>query len=90
MKRLALLATALLLASPALADGLDRPRHTKRPHVERYRPIVAYACQPAPTALYDSYYTPPYRSYVWRGVPRRYTYPCAPVLPPRYYGYHFR
>ncbi len=88
MKRLALLGIAFLLASPALADGVDRPRHTKRMHIERHPPIAA--CQPVPTAMYDNYGTPPFRSYVWRGLPRHYTYPCPPQRHWRHYGYFFR
>jgi hypothetical protein len=90
MKRLALLATALLLASPALANGVDRPR-TKRTYVERHAPVVVHRCQAVPSAMYDSYATPPFRSHVWRGVPARYTFPCAPYRHSwRRYGFFFR
>jgi hypothetical protein len=90
MKRLALLATALLLASPAFADGLNRPRH-KRVYVERHAPVAAHRCLPAPTAMFDNYDPSPFRSYVWRGVPARYTVPCPPYRHSwRRYGYFFR
>jgi hypothetical protein len=78
MKRLALLAIAFFLASPALADGTNRPRHTKRIYVERHAPVAAHRCLCAPTAMYDNYDTSPFRSYVWRPLPRRLTHPCPP------------
>ena len=90
MKRLALLAIAFLLASPAFADGLDRPRHTKRVYIERHPPTAAYGCLCAPTAMYDNYDTPPFRSYVWRPLPRHFTHPCPPDRHLWRSGYFFR
>ena len=89
MKRLALLAIAFSLASPALADGIDRPRYTKRVYIERHPP-AAYRCQAVPTALYDNFDTPPFRSYVWRPLPRHLTYPCPPDRRWWHYGHFFR
>ena len=75
MKRLALLAIPFLLASPTLAADLDYPRHAKRKvYIEQTARIVERRYQPIPSALYDNFGTGQFNSYVWRPLPRSYTY----------------
>jgi hypothetical protein len=74
MKRLLVLLPFLLGTAASGAD-LDHPRYSERDiYIEEHPRVVEYRYQRVPSALYDDFFTPPYRSHVWRWRPGYYAY----------------